>query len=481
MQWLKEMTVDFCESPTGCLSDSQLSQAPAIMKAWSLSKVQNQECALAVEQLLKRVIEERLAGNDAVTDLTTQDYNCLVEGWARSGAGTAGAERCEQILTAMQAQGGRIAPNLPTFKAVLMAWRQATQQDNLSYGPIRAQRILEWMIRLYATGDNKSALPDQDCFDICLQTWSRSGHAAAPEQTEKILGAMERLFELTGLETVKPRTTSFNAVLAAWSKSGRPEAAERATNILTFLENPASGDAAPDAVSYTIVLAALAKSPDQAVAARKADVLVRHAVNAYCQAVQADPSHAGHLDSILFNTAMGCWAKANVAGSFLKARSMLDRQIALYETGCDSCKPDVYGFTSVIAACAATQGSKKERWTTFGVALDTYQELTQYDDANHVTYGTMLKACAKLLPAASPVRRKWVRQIFRHAVQSGRVGDMVLSRLREAAPPDIFRELMQGHHKKHLPPSWTCNVNANGNRRKKALPANKLRRKRAEV
>lgn len=496
MEWLKEMTVDICESQPGCLSDRQLSQAPELMKAWSHSKHCNRECALAVESLVKRVIDERLAGNDHVSDLTADDYNCLVEGWARSGAGEAAAERCEQIITAMQEQGGMVAPNLTTFKAVLMAWSQATLVGNLSYGPHRAQRVLELMIRLYTTGENEKALPDADCFDSVLQTWSRSGHPDAPAQTEQVLGAMERLYESTELPQLKPRTTSFNAVLAAWLKSGNPKAADRASDILSFMEILAKqGDVAPDAVSYYMVMGALAKSPDQVAAARKAGTFLRHVENTYHEAVAAvESADAAAVaaaseglvpNTILFNTAMGCHAKSNVSGSFRKARSILNRQMALYQSGCEKSKPDVYGFTSVIAASASEHGSNREKMAAFQVALDTYRALEQFpeDAPNHVTYGTMLKACGKLLPSGSPVRRKWVRRVFQDAAKTGCVGDMVLGRMREAASPDIFRELMQGVNKRQLPESWTCNVDQASDRRKKNHNNCKLsrNRKRAEV
>jgi hypothetical protein len=142
----------------------------------------------------------------------------------------------------------------------------------------------------------------------------------------------------------------------------------------------------------------------------------------------------------------------------------------------------------VIAACASEQGSKKEKMAAFQVALDTYRELDQYpeDIANHVTYGTMLKACGKLLPSGSPVRRKWVRRVFQDAAKTGCVGDMVLGRMREAASPDIFKELMQGIDKRHLPQSWTCNVDQASDRRRKNGSRqynnnNHRNRKRAEV
>ena len=147
----------------------------------------NQESALHVESLLRRLIAERRAGNTRAA-VTVHDYNCLLEGWARSGGGEAAAQRAEQILETMQAQGP--APNLQSAKACFMAWRNA----KVPFAAVRAQRILEWMIRLYQDGVNVNTLPDEDCFDIVLQLWSRSGLDHAPQHAERLLGTMERLF-----------------------------------------------------------------------------------------------------------------------------------------------------------------------------------------------------------------------------------------------------------------------------------------------
>ena len=480
VKWLKEMTVDICQAAPGQLSDSQLSQAPALMYAWSHVKddkgkrqqslASKKECALAVESLVKRVIDERRAGNQHA-DLTVADYNCLLEGWARSGQGVAAAERCEQIIEAMQQQGP--LPDLVSFKATLMAWRQTGAA--VRFSPARAQRLLEWMIRLYRDGANEKALPDADCFDLVLQIWSRSGLKEAPKRTEQILGAMERLYESVGLEKLKPRNTSFNAVLAAWSKSQQPEAADRTIAILSFMELlAATGDkaSAPDSATYNIVMSAFARSKDTGAGARKADAILRRAEKAH----QKDPSHFD-LDTILFNTAMGAWSKANRPGSFRKARSILERQKALYAEGCKRCKPDVFGYTSVIASCAAeTSTEPAERAEAYHVAVKTFQELEESDcQPNHVTYGIMLKACAKLLPVG-PARNKTVSKIFRECCQAGCTGDMAVSRLREAASPAMFKRLMQGHRRNSLPSEWTSNVHENNDFRKR-----KSKRKRAEV
>lgn len=414
----------------------------------------------SVESLLVRILEERKSGNpEAVA--TTDDYNNLLEGWLRSKCGVGSAERCEQIVLEMEdrfKQGDNtIQPDLQSFKTVLMAWKFS----NAKFAAVRAQRVLEWMIRLAVDGENPSVLPDADCFDIVLQQWSRSGAKDAPEKTEKLLIAMERLYKATGSEAVKPRASSFNAALAAWCRSNDKGGLQRAIDILGFMEARAkAGDSfgVPDEASYTTVVSALLKTPSPQ-SARKAEVFLRSA-----EKVTTPMSP----DTILYNTCIGCWARSNKSGAYRKARSILDRQIDLYEQGNIKTKPDVYGFTSVIASCAMEPGSKKERTKAFHVALAAYQQLSKYDQPNHVTYGTMLKACARLLPDNDHLRHKWAKKIFRHSVADGCVGDMVVSRMREAVSPPIYRDLMKGNKKQSLPFSWRKNVHEKSEYRRKS-------------
>ena len=471
MAWLKQMTREFTTSKPGELSADQLSTAPNLIYALAHAREASKENALIVESMVKRLIDEQRAGNDAVMDLTVDDYNCLLESWSHSGEGAAAAERCEQILQAMQDHG--LLPNLTSFKAVLMAWRQATQ---CSYAPFRAQRILEWMILLHANGDNDASFPDVECFDLCLQTWSRSGHAKAPQKAEELLVSMERLYEQTQLESIQPRATSFNAVLAAWARSRQENSADRAADILSFMET--LPNVSPDAASYCTVLTALSRShPDPQVAATKATVFLQHALDRATASANQDDKQTPtvEMDTILFNTAMGLWSKTNAPKAFLKASSILQLQRQLYlEHDQTSCRPDVFGFTSVLACCASVPASKYflDAWE---IAVATYDQLRTEDKANHVSYATMLKACGRLLSNNPKQRHYWARQVFQHAVDAGCVNSFVLKRLELAVPPKMYRSLLQGHSPDNLPESWTANIHEQ--------PRTKTyrRRRRAEV
>lgn len=481
VQWLNEMTENICHTAPGGLTHELLIQAHECMGAWS--HLDSAETAMKVEVLAKRVVDERLAGN-LEAEMNVQDYNWLIEGWARSKSGAQGARRCEQILYEMQAHG--INPNRDSFKSTLMAWRQSNDKDAC----LHAQRILEYMIELYTSGENPHGCPDADCFDVVLQLWARSGRKDAPKKTQQLVLGMENLYRASDYKKIKPRTSSFNSVLAAWAKCKHSKSASKHIfEVLEFMEKSLeSGDKsmAPDLVSYSTAIGALARN--------KGDMNVAEALLNKVEEKYKAGDEKFLPDSIIYNSLISCVARSNQQGAFRKSRSLLNRQMRLVKAASANGKtlpvkqkgkkfskgitPDVYGFTSVLAACAM---EKEEKSKAFEVALATFQELRnneKYGRPNHVTYGTMMKCCALLLSKDDPSRRKWVKKVWNMCVEDGCVGEMALSRFREASP-NFYKDAMRGVDKRNLPSGWTRNVKGELDRktRKQHLP----KRKYAEV
>eukprot|EP00560_Eucampia_antarctica_P007990 CAMPEP_0197829194 /NCGR_PEP_ID=MMETSP1437-20131217/5639_1 /TAXON_ID=49252 ORGANISM="Eucampia antarctica, Strain CCMP1452" /NCGR_SAMPLE_ID=MMETSP1437 /ASSEMBLY_ACC=CAM_ASM_001096 /LENGTH=471 /DNA_ID=CAMNT_0043430729 /DNA_START=223 /DNA_END=1635 /DNA_ORIENTATION=+ len=466
------MTSDICDVSPGDLTPEMCVKAPELMSAWAqnpyvshapLKKKRinhhnnnknvyphhGRECAMAAEQLLKRLVDERRAGNENAI-ATTDAYNACLDIWARSGEGVFAAQRAEQILIGMQDlySGGdtNVQPNTQTFHAVILAWAKAGNRDESFMH--RANQVLEWMVHLNRTGDNHLALPDEECFNTVLHGWASSSHPDAPHKTEDLLMLMNQLYS-DGLTSSRPTTVQFNQVLSAWSRSTSDTAAQRSQDILNHMERiqntESDKDLEPDSMTYSIVCATWAKSglPD---AVYKADALLKKIEQ---QAAYMDDPQL-YPDNITYNIVIDAWAKDGSKTAFKNARALLDRQIDLYDNkGIKKCRPDVYGFTSVIASCASIKSSWKDKSTAFDVALATFNDLDQlsYDSPNHVTYGTILKACSKLLQAGSKQRRQNVRKIFRKCCEDGCAGYMVFSRLKQAASPKEYKQLVGEYEK----------------------------------
>lgn len=102
--FLRKLTDDMNQRPIGSLSPEDImNTCPMLMSAWAeapeklnLSSDNGRERALAVEGLLKRMIDERKAGNtEAIAK--TEDYNAVMKAWSMSGEGSKAALRAEQV------------------------------------------------------------------------------------------------------------------------------------------------------------------------------------------------------------------------------------------------------------------------------------------------------------------------------------------------------------------------------------------------
>lgn len=523
--WLKQMTFDICDAPPGNLSPETLSSTcPALMNVWANNPYDiphtpeppkqityyfqspsddlshGRECALAVESLLKRIIDERRAGNSLAV-ATTDSYNSALSGWSKSGCGGLAAQRAEQILMEMQdmyaeSNDDNIQPNMESFHSVLLAWLRAgpgartrnrkndisQQESNAAH---RAQRVLEWMTRLYDAGENDLAAPNSECFDIVLHAWAKSSphRRDAPRRAERLLVRMEEFYEQYGL--AQPTTLSFNQVLMAWSKCPHVGSARRAQEILEHMEylaDEGNHHVRPDTTSYQIVATAWAKSGEKNFALN-AESILRHMEQAYDEGdLDLGP------DSVLYNIIIDAWGKTRSRGAYQRARAVLKRQTRIHndanmvKNGHDSrCRPDIYSYTSVLSACASSTGNKAERLHAFDMARRTWEELcsSDYTQPNHVAYGTMMKAVSQLLPYGSETRNRWAEDLFLQCCEDGCVGDMVLSRFREATTPTMYKDLMAGATKSQLPNEWTCRVPLDEKKERRRKNARQMKRRMA--
>ena len=499
--WLKKMTTDICQLPPGELTPQECVTTPLLLSAWAqnpwipynsktapsnhvdLSSTSpsptntettatdktyininqvyphhGKECALACEQLLKRLIDERRAGNkNAIAN--TQTYNALIDVWSKSGEKGAAAQRAEEIIIGMQdayaAGETEVQPDVESFRLALRSWAQARGEVK---APHRAQQILEWMTQLYESGENELVEPDAECFDIVLHTWALSNHPEAPHRIEELIMYMDKLSQ-NGNDRARPTRFSFNQVLTAWSKVGTPVAAQRAHDILNHMRHIGktnNWDLTPNIVSYSSVILAWCRSKDED-RGRKAErvlkVAEKHARKSGDEVIR--------LDNVVYNLVIDAHAKSSSNKAHHRARAVLDRLIGQYNNGVKRCRPDVYSFSSVLSSCSNLSGSKRERQNAFTIAQSTFDEMIRFGvNPNHVSYGVMLKACARLIPTGKE-RRKFVNEYFKAACRDGCVGRMVMDRLKDASSKVQYEALLKGVDENNLPAEWIANVPKN--------------------
>lgn len=499
-RWLEKLTVDICESSPGYMTEEMVESTPMLMSAWAqnpydskkkkkyVNSSHGMECAMAVERLLKRMVDERMAGNQRVVPNTLL-YNAALQGWAMAAAdreGGAAAQRAEQILMQMESsfESGEdlnVRPNTKSFYAVMLGWSKSGE----TYSSERALQVLDWMINLNEHNNDK-AIPDMNCFSLLLNMLAKKGDG---EECEKLFTIMERIHEkyntnsndenakAEGMKVdVRPRTEHFNLLLEAWRKSDHEDAPQRAQDVLQHMEqltDEGITEVAPNLLTYTKVVQTVSKCKHSRYRSgpARATFILKQMVEKY--ETTQDESLAP--DSHIYNAVLDSWAKSGYHEAAFKANRLLDDMIK-YSVKNKKVAPDVYSYTDVISACARTTTSakKKSKRKIYGIAMDAFNGMTVRDDGNnnssvrdasfapvspsHVTYGTILNACANLLPQGRE-RQDTVRDIFTRCQADGQVGDMVVTRLRHAcASATLYQELMNGHTRDSLPEDWTRHV-----------------------
>jgi hypothetical protein len=469
--FLRKLTDDICNTHPGTLTASDLRCTHDLMSAWANWDVvgspasSGRERAIVGEGLLKRIIDERNAGNDEAI-ARTEDYNTVMKSWAMSGEKTAAALRVEQILMNMQdmfiSGDNEVQPNLESFQIAIDAWTKASDEPNAI---TRARQILNWMSTIYISNSNDLAKPDVSCFKSILKCYASSKMLEAPIVSEHMLMDMQRLQMEHGIQSAGPDTQCFNIVMSGWLKSGDVASERRIRQIFEYMDEcyqtSEQTDIRPDASTYNIVITSIApvvKKRLDVGGARRADEILARLEEGY---LHSGKSKALRPDTIIYNQVIDYWAKTQtVEGHFLKARNILDRQVIMNKVhGVRKCRPDITSYTSVIGACASTNGPKDDKRHAFNTAHSTFMECCklEYAQPNDVTYGLMFKAVGRLL-SDNEEKDRYSWTLFKLCTDDGMLGEMAYNRLCETVTKEQLQDLTGGCGFIDLPVEWKCNV-----------------------
>lgn len=429
-----------------------------LLLAWAKSRERGS--AARAEEILDHMEKLYNEGNrDVKPDTVT--YNSVLNVCANSGLKDAG-QRSERLLARMEYMfeimgHDDLKPDSVSYNTVMNALANSAEPGAAQ----RAQNILQKMERLSKAGD-LNARPDIVSYNSVMNAFAKSREIGAAQKAEEILERMENSYE-AGETTVKPDSYSYNIVISAWSNSGDIFSAAKAELLLQRMkELYKTGDKSvkPDVTTYNSVLTAWSRTQERG-APQKAEAILEHMFDLYNagdEAVKPDVQS--------FTTVINAWSKSKERNKARYAQGLLRRMERIYDGGDKRCAPNVYAYAAVLNACAYTFGSKDEKDEALDIAIRTFGELQKSRNArpNHVTYGTFLRVCRRLIPDSDNRKKPLVESVFRQCCKEGQVGESVLSQIYGAAAPELYIELLGEEYGKgvmtidDIPPEWTCNV-----------------------
>jgi pentatricopeptide repeat protein len=330
-----------------------------------------------------------------------------------------------------------------------------------------------------------------------MDAYVRLGTAEAARRCEDLLDELnQRWIDNDYHGALEPNLICYNTAMTAWAKACGSVAA---TNCLRLFENL---PLAPDRISYNAVLHAIARSGWKDAGERAEGILNDDMMQFMANSTTTTPNARS------YTTCMDAWGQS---GRPEKARALLKELDKMYKaTGDESLKPNEFSYSTVIHAYAISKDSDKAvaayavlndmiaagiqpnrvtynsmlnccaTSTTHPELIDmvetVYHQLLQmkHDDGpDHVTFGTVLKACSNLLWKDET----FAVTVFREAAEREKVSSGVLWQFRQAVQIDTFRESV-GHDQAprqwhDLPDAWTFNVRDERGTRRNANSSNR--------
>eukprot|EP00539_Tryblionella_compressa_P020584 CAMPEP_0178870102 /NCGR_PEP_ID=MMETSP0747-20121128/6895_1 /TAXON_ID=913974 /ORGANISM="Nitzschia punctata, Strain CCMP561" /LENGTH=924 /DNA_ID=CAMNT_0020537195 /DNA_START=89 /DNA_END=2863 /DNA_ORIENTATION=+ len=390
-------------------------------------------------------------------------FNCVIDAYARSQDDDA-AWNAGKVLRSLIENKNGVQPDTYSFNQVFSALSRCNRPGSSRL----AEQLLDYMEDAYKLKLHRNAKADVVSYTSVIIGLARSGEEDAAERGERLLERLKAHYE-SGKTYMKPTRILYNALIDAWAKSGKGVLGVRKAEALLreMEEMCASGDSsvAPNVVTYNSVVNSWARSGTRC-CGNKAEEYLDIMWRLYETQGEIKPN------DLTFNTVINAVSKSQNERKAQKALRILRRMDKLYRSGYKEARPNALTYTSVLNAAAfpALSMDKKTKRKVLDTAIFTLQELqsSRYGQPNELTYSTFLKACSNLLSDDDEMLREVIKETFYQCKDDGQVGERFLFRLREAAPEDLYTELLSevvtsdkdSVSVGDLPPSWYCNVRA---------------------
>jgi hypothetical protein len=480
--------------PTAGTYNSVITSLSSSRGCSSAQKLAN---AKRAEHLLVDMIKRSRNQKEAMVEPNVRTWGAVLRAWAESGQPDAGVQ-AQRVLDQMQEwynQGKTlIRPNVVCFTTVMHAWGRCYPQRDPNVAMERVDQLLRTMEEMYEQTLEPDVRPNKITYVTAIDAICRNcPKDKTGSKAQEIVDRMMRLYS-KGIGHDRPTRIVLNALLNAWSRSTEPNAASKAEQIFQWMETQyRAGDdfVKPDEVSLCCVLNAWANTAQQDPGA----ALRAQQILDYTESLTVE--ERGFCHSIIcHNIVIKAWGRSRSPDSVQRAEAILN---SLEEKGYNvnknnhgerqnpqSIRPDVTTYSSVINCCAYYVGGPKGRQTALEVALQTFEKVLQRqnqfnqnqnvwnatsdnsgigraeDGPNHIAYGTLFKAIAKLLDhhgylerppgvgiglSSKKEKHQWsknelVKHYFQQCCQQGQVDGFVLSQVKAASTFELYRQLV---------------------------------------
>jgi hypothetical protein len=474
--------------------DSQRNYKMAAHKAYDLLRTQAHPDTVGYNSVLKALAKTSSSTNKraaATAEKLLQEMEELHQ--TQSAQRALWFQRQSELTEDEYAMGPPkvwVKPNVRSYSTVMDAYGKQSSYE----GAVKAQTMLNRLQDKFTRTQDYAVMPNEIAYNTVLNAWAKSG--SAEEGAERCEQVLHQMMDL-GLADV----ISYNAAIHGWARSGVPDAGRHAERLLRTMSRNTNGNGLgigdddtnnvmmiqPNARTYTTTMDAWSRSHGCEDSSQRAHVLLKE-----MEALAAQGDVSMQPNYITYSTVINAYAlsksepyKAHKAFALLQHMVRLSAKNNNNRQG----RPNRVTYNAVLNACATScPNLLKESSSTStllpeglpslaSIVRTLYKQLlAQTGDEtlgpDHYTFGTVLKAVANVF-WGEPDQVEFAEQVFEEACRQGYVSFGVLVQLKQAAPVEVYRNLIpreaynpeNGHfYMKSIPKEWTRNVQEDNNK-----------------
>ncbi|CAB9500208.1 Pentatricopeptide repeat-containing protein [Seminavis robusta] len=254
------------------------------------------------------------------------------------------ATKANQYLEQLEALSERdpIDPAilLQCYDWCLEAWSKSGSPGS----NLKADQVFARMKSLNQT-QSESSILDTETYTNAILSWSKCRDPGSAERAHELLVEMLQLYKQGAFVSTEPELIAFNGVITAWAKVGKPEKAREALRLMEDILSRCK-NLVPDVVSYNTVLHAHVMSPNKKKALKEIRTTVQYLEENCIEQPAISP------DSFTYNTLMKAWIRSGEPGLAEQSEQTLRKMEMLWHRGDDKCEPTNRHYNVVINAYA---------------------------------------------------------------------------------------------------------------------------------
>ena len=451
----------------------------ALLTCWAKSNVNG--APIRVERLLLRMLQRY---RDGITSVKPDKYSyqALIDSYAKC-ENVGSAEKAEAILLQMDDKSSTVKPNVYHYNSVLSAWARRCD----AYGAQKAESILLQMEG--RTGKFSSTMPNAMSYSCVIDAWGKSKQIGSAKRALNILDRMNKRTK-DGFKSCTPTIVTYNLVLNALINDPTEgiDSAEKCINYVERKFRRSNVEWTEDDIAYTFSTMvniytkiggyeAIEKAEGilkrmKNLGIRQTPAVFNSVINVYAQSGVRDAAQKAEIlfsdmiedgivpDICTYNSILKCWSRSDDDEKVVRSFKIFDktRLTHAHAGGHDL----LITYNTFLSCCAS---SEIGRYNTFDIALSAYRDAQNSSivHADHITYATFLKVCAKFLHDRKR-KETIVKKVFKSCCKDGQVSNLVLKSLHSSVSKDLYCTLLEGAFRKgcvsllEIPSEWTCNV-----------------------